>query len=133
MPNKTYALEWLQLAIKNLETANFLYQNNHYTDIIAVELQQALEKMMKSCYAFHNKKIPRIHELVALLDFCKNYIKIDENYFELCEIASEYYKDNRYPSPQYSIPERSEIESILNMASALFSRIKDYIKNYNDN
>jgi len=84
MPNKTYALEWLQLAIKNLETANFLYQNNHYTDIIAVELQQALEKMMKSCYAFHNKKIPRIHELVALLDFCKNYMnKLQKGYIRL--------------------------------------------------
>src|SRR6056297_3098663 len=103
MPNKTYALEWLELAKKNLDTADFLYKNDHYTDIIAVELQQSLEKMMKACYAFHNQKIPRIHEVIALLDYCNNYIAIDDEYFELCEIASEYYKDNRSPSPQYSV------------------------------
>ena len=39
MANKTYA---------NLDTARLLYDVNHYEDIIGVELQQSLEKLLKS-------------------------------------------------------------------------------------
>ena len=40
MPNQTYALEWIDLARKNLETAKLLVRENHYTEIIAIEIQQ---------------------------------------------------------------------------------------------
>ncbi|WP_297087915.1 hypothetical protein [uncultured Draconibacterium sp.] len=41
MPNTTYALEWLRFARKNLETAKLLICEHHYTDSIAIEIQQA--------------------------------------------------------------------------------------------
>jgi HEPN domain-containing protein len=36
MPNRTYALEWLNLAKRNLDTARLLIRENHYTDSIAI-------------------------------------------------------------------------------------------------
>jgi hypothetical protein len=39
MPNKLYAIEWLGLAGKNLETADLLFKENHYTDVIGIEIQ----------------------------------------------------------------------------------------------
>jgi len=48
MANKTYAKEWLVFAMKNLNTAKLLYEANHYEDIIGIELQQVLEKVLKS-------------------------------------------------------------------------------------
>jgi HEPN domain-containing protein len=44
MPNITYAREWLQLAKRNLETARLLLREDHFTDSIAIELQQTIEK-----------------------------------------------------------------------------------------
>jgi len=44
MPNKTYALEWLEISKRHLETAILLFSHNHYTDVIAIEIHQALEK-----------------------------------------------------------------------------------------
>jgi HEPN domain-containing protein len=44
MPNKTYALEWLHLADRHFETARLLLRENHFTDSIAIEIHQAIEK-----------------------------------------------------------------------------------------
>jgi hypothetical protein len=40
MPNKTYALEWLLHARRNMETARLLLKENHFTDSIAIEIHQ---------------------------------------------------------------------------------------------
>jgi HEPN domain-containing protein len=47
MPNRTYAIEWYELAYRNLETARVLIREKHFTDSIALEIQQALEKSFK--------------------------------------------------------------------------------------
>ena len=66
MPNQTYANEWLEFARRNLDTARLLYHENHYTDIIAIELHQTIEKAFKSIIAFHGIKIPKTHDLLEL-------------------------------------------------------------------
>ena len=43
MPNKTYALEWLEYSKRNIQAAQILFRENHYTDVIAVELHQGVE------------------------------------------------------------------------------------------
>lgn len=43
MPNQKLALEWFSFAEKNFETAILLNKENHYTDVIAIDVQQALE------------------------------------------------------------------------------------------
>ena len=50
MPNRTYALEWLTLAKRNLENAQLLFDENHYTDIIAIEIHHSIEKTLKSIF-----------------------------------------------------------------------------------
>ena len=52
MSNKSYALEWFVIAQRNLETAQLLHQANHYTDVIAIDLHQALEKGLKAILCF---------------------------------------------------------------------------------
>jgi len=56
MPNKKLANEWLGFAGKSLETAKLLNEHNHYTDVIAVEIQQSVEKAFKAVYALLVKK-----------------------------------------------------------------------------
>lgn len=48
MPNQTYAIEWLEIAKRNLETAEFLLKHDHYTHIIGIEIHQTIEKTLKS-------------------------------------------------------------------------------------
>jgi len=58
MPNKTYALEWLHLANRNFETARLLLRENHFTDSIAIEIHQSIEKAFKSIVHFMGKAFP---------------------------------------------------------------------------
>ena len=69
MPNQTYALEWLNLAKRNLDTARLLIRENHYTDSIAIEIQQTIEKSFKAVYAYYGINIPRTHALSILFNF----------------------------------------------------------------
>jgi len=45
MPNLKHAKEWINSADKSLETAILLNRENHYTDVIAVDIQQAKLKL----------------------------------------------------------------------------------------
>ena len=108
MPNKTYALEWLESSRHNLETAVFLFKHNHYTDVIAVDIHQSVEKSFKSIYAYYGHIIPRTHFLPQLYEFVKSkIIRIEESPDDILEI-SEYYKSDRYPGPRYTLPSDSE-------------------------
>lgn len=127
MANKTYAQEWLVFAIKNLDTAKLLYNVNHYEDIIGIELQQALEKMLKAIFANENIKIQKDHDLVKIYYTIEKYLALEENDVVLLKIATDYYKEDRYPNPNYSLPLRGEIKKVLNFTEKLFYQICDIL------
>lgn len=56
MPNRTYAFEWLEYSKRNIQAAQILFRENHYTDVIAVELHQGVEKALKSLFALARNK-----------------------------------------------------------------------------
>ena len=54
MPNEILAKEWLTKAWHDLSSARILYDADHFTDSIAIDLQQAIEKTLKSIMAYNN-------------------------------------------------------------------------------
>jgi len=123
MANKTYAKEWLIFALKNLNTAKLLYNANHYEDIIGVELQQALEKILKALFANENIKIPKDHDLIKIYYTIEECIKLEKDKVILLKIATNYYKEDRYPNPNYSLPPREEIKRVLDFTQKLFDKV----------
>ena len=128
MPNSTYAKEWLQFAYKNLATAKLLFEVNHYDDIVGVDIQQALEKTIKSIFAYENKKIPKEHDLVKLYFMVENFIKLEDDDIIDLRVATNYYKEDRYPNPSYELPSHQEIHEILTFAEEFFVRIAELLK-----
>ncbi len=127
MPNKTYALEWMDLAYKNMETARLLIRENHFTDSIAIELHQTIEKSFKAIYAYLGITIPRTHSLMLLFNFVEEHIQLKNiNPDDLITI-SDYYETDRYPGPKYSIPSRNEVEEHFKIAEIIFYNINTYI------
>lgn len=127
MPHDTYAKEWLELARHNLEAAEILFQANHYTDIIGQELQQSIEKTLKAIFALEGWKIERTHELSLLLKKVEYKLDMDANYYDLCDIATTYYSEHRYPIAKSELPPLNEIEQVLNLAKMLYSQVYDLI------
>ena len=127
MPNKSYAQEWFSIALRNFETAKLLQQHSHYTDIIGIEIQQAVEKALKSILAYYNMKIPRDHNLVKLATLTEEWINIDEDEWKWLKIITDYYKEDRYPNPRYFIPSSEEISQALEFSEKLISDIQKLI------
>ncbi len=123
MQNSTYAKEWLDFSKRNLETAQLLYNANHYEDIIGVELQQALEKCLKAIFAYQNKKIPREHDLVKIYFLAEEILSISDDEIIVLRVATNYYKEERYPNPHYTLPSREEIKEVLDFTEKLFDDI----------
>jgi HEPN domain-containing protein len=120
--NKAYAQEWLLFAKKNLDTAIKLYEVKHYTDIIGVELQQALEKMLKALFAYNDKKIKKTHKLLELIAEIEE-IEFSLEEIRLLETATNYYRVDRYPNPNYFLPSEDEIAQIIKFSKKLFDEI----------
>ena len=92
MPNKIYANEWLNLSEKNLETARLLLRENHFTDIIAIEIHQTIEKAFKAVLAFHGLKIQRTHSLPLLYNLINPFLLLPDVTLEELVVISDYYE-----------------------------------------
>ena len=108
--NKTSAKEWLEKAWHNLSGAKVLYDANHYSDIVAVELHYAVEKILKTFLAFENKQIPKTHELITIYDLIKQHINLEE-YIGLLKQITKYHIEEAYPTFDRDMPSYDELAS----------------------
>ena len=120
--NKTSSLEWMVIAYHNLRSAQILYGADHYTDSIGSDLQQTIEKTLKSILAFRNLKIPKTHDLYEIYTLIDDFL-LEEDEITILYIATEYYKEDRYPNPNYCLPEKAEIEEVLHFTENLFDKV----------
>ena len=123
MSNKTSAKEWLTIAYHDLKSAKILYEANHFTDSIGNDLQQSLEKILKSILSYENKQIKKSHDLVESYQLVLHSIQLQDNEINFLEQATEYYREDRYPNPHYSLPPREEIKDILDFTEKLFDDV----------
>ena len=126
MPNSAYANEWIFKACHNLKAAKFLYENAFYTDVVGVELHNALEKLFKAVIAYKNQKIAKTHDLLVLYSYIQD--EIGEIEFSWLERANSYFKEGRYPNIWYELPTNEEIERILDLSDLLFEKICHNLK-----
>lgn len=120
--NKTAAKEWLIIAYHDYCSALVLYKANHYTDSIGNDLQQTIEKIFKAVIASDNQKIPKTHDLFELYQSVDK-VSLDESQIDMLYMATDYYKEDRYPNPNYSLPERGEIKEVLDFTEKLLARV----------
>ena len=126
--NRTAAQEWMEKVWHNYSSAKILFDANHYTDTIAVELHYAIEKSLKAFLAYRNSKIPKTHDLDELYDLIKEYIKFNDSEMSLINIATVYHVEESYPSFGRSLPLRKEIKEVLDFTEALFYRVCKELK-----
>ncbi len=119
--NKTSATEWLIKAWHNLSSANILLGVNHYTDVIAVEVHYALEKILKSYLAFNNEKVPRSHNLEELYYRINGKLSLSDEDIDLLSIASEYHIEESYPAIHRQLPDNEEIKNIMLLAERILA------------
>lgn len=123
MPNKTSSMEWLRIAYHDLQSANILFAANHFTDSIGNDLQQSLEKILKSIPAYNSLKIKKSHDLVEIYESLNITLTLSNSEIRCLELATDYFKEDRYPNPYYSLPKNHEIKQVLEFTNDLFIRV----------
>ena len=127
MPNQKLALEWLVFARRNLETAQLLIRENHYTDVIAFDIQQATEKALKAVYVYNNESVPRIHALDVLFNYANTNIQFKNINIKQLLTINDYNITERYPGPRFSMPEMDEIFESMNIAQTILDQVSKHI------
>ncbi len=118
------ALEWFERGDHNIETAQLLYDERGYTDAIAYHIQQAIEKYLKGYLVLKGEKPPWVHELDTLLNLAAGFeADLYELFIELCEKATRYYIEDRYPPGPPAEYSREEIGADLKLAWKLVRAI----------
>ncbi len=121
---KKQALEWFERGDHNIATAKMLLENKWFTDTIAYHIQQAIEMYIKGFLVLQNQKPPKIHDLDILISQASRYDEQLNAFLELCEKATKYYLEDRYPPGplvQYSY---SEIKGDMEKAFELIKKIR---------
>lgn len=121
--NETAAKEWLTKAWHHYSSARILFDANHYTDIIAVEIHYAVEISLKALLIYQNKKITKTHDLLNIYKTVQDHIQLNEDDLDLLDIISEYHIGESYPTADRSMPTIDEIQKVINFAALLFNNV----------
>ena len=110
---------WLDIAEYDLESAKTMFTGGRWLYVVFM-CQQAIEKLVKGLYILYvDDSVPRIHDISEIFKRFEDKlpIAVSEKKYNLFDIFSGYYLNNRYPeymgklSSQISEEEAKEILS----------------------
>jgi HEPN domain-containing protein len=107
--------QWLDFAVQDLGVAQHLFDTYYPKplEIICYHCQQAAEKALKAVIIANGCPggLPKVHDLSFLLGRMKNYVQIDDLYYDCADALTPYGVSVRYPN-ELSLEERHATEAI---------------------
>ncbi len=99
MPDKESLIptDWFKKAGSDIRTVEILIAQKGDTEIAAMHIQQAIEKYIKGYLLAKGWKLKKTHDLPELLDEAVKYSSLLEKFRDLCEEATVFYFEARYP------------------------------------
>jgi len=126
--NEAAAKEWLTKAWHHYSSAALLYQVQHYTDVIAVDLHYAVEITLKSILAYENKKILKTHDINELAKLLEENLSFSVDEERLMVVITTYHIKGSYPTPHRNLPPKEEIKKVLAFADYLLDHVCTLLK-----
>jgi len=118
------AKDWFHKGDIDIRRAEILLKNNDAGGS-AFHLQQAIEKYLKGYLVSKGWKLKRIHDLEDLLDYAVDYNKGFEEFRILCQEATEYYIEERYPFLMSSELTEDEVQLKIEQAKEFILRLRE--------
>lgn len=121
--NETAAKNWLRKSWHHLSSAQLLFNANHYTDTIAIEIHYSVEITLKSFLAYQDKRIIKSHDLVEIHSYILDFISFDEDEMSHLDRISTYHIKEAYPMLDRALPKREDIQKNLEFATKLLGKV----------
>ena len=120
--------KWLDFAIDDLDSSGIMLREGKYNNVCYFS-HQAVEKALKGYLENNNIVPPRIHDLIELLNQCKNINPDFAQFIQQVRLMNQFYIPTRYPvAPAGSLPNGTPDRTIAIKASSNAERIVDYCK-----
>lgn len=107
--------QWLDMAQTDYGVAAHLFENYFPKpfEIICYHCQQAAEKAIKAVIITRGVQggVPKLHDLSFLLNQLKNFVKIEERYYDYADTLTPYGVAIRYPNELF-LEERHAKEAL---------------------
>jgi len=99
--------------------------------LLPIICNQAIEKYLKGFLVFNDIRPPRTHDLDTLLNLAST-VEPDfyEPFIDLCEKATRYYLEERYPPGPLAEYSREEIEADLDLTWELGRTIRERVERW---
>lgn len=121
---KKITQKWIEYAERDLKVAQVLFNEKIY-ETSAWHCHQSIEKILKAIIDAKNKRIPKIHDLVGLLELSEEILPKDLRIF-INELNS-YYLPPRYPDMAGELQDaysRKNISKVLKLTKDLLKWLK---------
>ncbi|MBI5235417.1 MAG: HEPN domain-containing protein [Deltaproteobacteria bacterium] len=118
--------DWFHKGDIDIRRAEILLENNDAGGA-AFHLQQAIEKSLKGYLIGKGWKLERIHDLEGLLDYAVDYNVGFEEFRVLCQEATEYYIEERYPFLMSSELTEDEVLLRIKKAKEFISKLREEV------
>ncbi len=107
--------QWIDMADMDMGVAKHLMENYYPKplEIICYHCQQAAEKAIKALVISLETqgRLPKLHDLSFLLNQVKNFVRIEEKYYDYADTLTPYGVAVRYPNELF-LEERHAKEAI---------------------
>lgn len=129
MPGKEslIPIDWFRKADADLRTVEILLAQGGDTEIAAMHIQQAMEKYLKGYLLAKGWKLRKTHDLPELLDEAMRYSPKLDKFRSLCEEATVFYFEARYPFFKEG-PTPQEVNEFLMQTKEMVKAILEEIK-----
>lgn len=110
---------WLLIAKEDLDSAKYLFIVPFMTGLF--HIQQSAEKALKAYIELKKGTVIKTHDLVKLINICKEFDKDFESLRLFAVILTPYQTTGRYPEPSFIQPTSKEIQDLIMQAEFIFN------------
>ena len=129
---KQLAEEWFLKGNHDIETAQLLFDERGYNEVICFHIHQAIEKYLKGFLVYNGVRYKRIHDLEELVKACGDIDNDFLTYLDECSSITEYYFESRYPLGDIINYLLEDVKDSLDVAYKIIGLVNDKIKADNE-
>ncbi|MEW6482856.1 MAG: HEPN domain-containing protein [bacterium] len=120
--------EWIEKADEDFGFASISLKDTDYFSQVCFHFQQSAEKYLKAFIIAHQLEFRAIHNLLELLEICREKEEITEEIEEACRYLNQFYIDTRYPVHWPSHYDKETAIKAKDMTEEIREWVKDCLK-----
>ncbi len=116
--------EWFERASRDLKVAEFLINEQKYSDAVLFHIHQAVEKYLKGFLISKGWQLKKIHDLETLITEAVDFGVEFQKYLDFARKLTAFYYEERYPPGPITSCSKEEMIEMLKTAREVINTLK---------